>query len=138
MGNLQAWVDFIRRHRGLIGKLSMQAVVNFLRPIHDFLTKRRCFWFFGRRCFRIMDVFNNWLVRFVNGIINTFLRPLMRPLERLFSGLSLPSLPGLSLPNPSMPAINVNYNNHWESFGRTMKQSCFTFPTISTLQCPRP
>merc|ERR1719378_28196 len=55
--NLQPWVDFIRRHRGLIGKLSMQAVVNFLRP-----------------CFRIMDIFNNRLVRLVNGIINSFLR----------------------------------------------------------------
>ena len=110
---LQAAIDFKNQHWDIMKLFAFTAVINFLKPISDFLNKKRCVtWkesytikikIFRRkikkkitikinRCFRIKDIFNNFLVKFVNGIIDSFLKPLMSPLQALFAPFLLPSL----------------------------------------------
>ena len=110
---LQAAIDFKNQHWDIMKLFAFTAVINFLKPISDFLNKKRCVtWkesytikikIFRRkikkkitikinRCFRIKDIFNNFLVKFVNGIIDSFLKPLMSPLKALFAPFLLPSL----------------------------------------------
>ena len=52
---------------GLFDALSLAPLLRLLQPIYDFLHKRFCVDFFWYSvCFTIMDIFDNWLVKFVN------------------------------------------------------------------------
>ena len=133
--------DFMSWNIGIIGALSMDAFISFLQPVYDFLTKRRCFWFFGEHCFRIMDIFDNWLVKFVSGIIDSILKPLLEPIKELFAGLALPSLPSLYIPRPnwSLPSFSIDFNFNLLNFpcltydysAKAVVSHCFDFPSLS-------
>ena len=133
--------DFMSWNIGIIDALSMDAFIDFLQPIYDWLTKRRCFWFFGTHCFSIKDIFDNWLVRFVSGIIDFFLQPLLEPIKELFRGLALPSLPSLNLdlPSWSLPSFSIDFNVKLLDFpcltydynAKAVESQCFDFPSLS-------
>ena len=142
-------LNFISRYSNIINALSLEAVVRFLRPIYEFLTKRRCFsidlWFttLGPWCFSIKDIFNNWLVRFVSGLIDRFLSPLFIPIKKLFERLfkALPSLPSLSLPqlpNWAAPSFSIDFDVDILNFpcldydytAQTVQSKCFDFPSL--------
>jgi hypothetical protein len=133
---------FISRHINIINGLSLGPLIGILKPIYEFLTKRRCFWFFGKHCFSIKDIFNNWLVRFVSGLIESVLNPLFYPLRNLLNRLfdALPSLPSLSLPLPNWAAPNFSIDFDvdilnfpcldYDVTAQTVQSKCFDFPSL--------
>ena len=133
--------NFMSLNLKLINTLSMAPFIDLLEPIYDWLVKRRCFWFFGEHCFSIKDIFDNWLIRFVSGIIDFFLSPLLEPMQLLFQGLSLPSLPSLSLsprPNWAAPSFSINFDVgrlnlpclEYDNTAKTVLSKCFDFPSL--------
>ena len=134
---------FISRHINIINGLSLGPLIGILKPIYEFLTKRRCFsLFFWKACFSIKDIFNNWLVRFVSGLIESFLSPLFNPLKKLLNRLfdALPSLPSLSLPLPNWAAPNFSIDFDvdilnfpcldYDVTAQTVQSKCFDFPSL--------
>jgi hypothetical protein len=63
-------VAFMNKFSSLIQGLSMGPLGIELNKIYLFLTARRCFKFITWDiCFSIKDIFDNWVIRFVEGII---------------------------------------------------------------------
>ena len=133
--------DFMSLNIGIINALSMEAFIDFLQPIYDFLTKERCFVFIVKFCFRIADIFDNWLVRFVSGIIDDVLKPVLEPIKELFRGFALPSLPSLDILQPSwsLPGFSIDFNVNildfpcltYDHTADAVKMHCFDFPSLS-------
>ena len=103
--------NFWSLNLGIINGLTLEPFINLLQPVYDFLTERRCVWFFGEHCFRITDIFDNWLVDLVQGLIDEFLRPLLAPIQDMFrdimGDLMLPGLPSLSISRPNWGYLNI-------------------------------
>ena len=134
--------NFMSWNLNIINILSMEPIINVLRPVYNWLTQRRCFSLVVTRyCFRITDIFDNWLVRFVSGIIDSFLRPLLNPIRQLFQGLALPSLPSLSLPQPNwaVPGFSIDFDVGrlnlqclaYDYSAQAVQPSCFDFPSLN-------
>ena len=155
--NLDAFnglVAFMNKFSSLIDALSMGPLGIKLGEIYQFLTVRRCFCYLPRiwpmsscpsTCIRIVDIFDNWLIKFVNGIIGTILKPLGWAVEALFKKLGLTfELPWL--PTPAMPTVpSFNFRGiHISCFNRHtygLDEKCFNLPGFSLgllrTMCPR-
>ena len=110
--------NFWSGNLGIINGLRLEPFISLLQPVYDFLTERRCVWFFGERCFRITDIFDNWLVELVQGLIDSFLTSLLAPIQDMFrdilGGLMLPGLPSLSISQPDWGYINIQFRPGFE------------------------
>lgn len=141
--------NFMSLNLKIINILSMERFIKFLRPVYDWLIKRRCFsinlgfWgTLGPWCFSIKDIFDNWLVGFVSGIIDFFLKPFLIPIKTLFEGLglALPSLPSLSLPLPrwAVPSFSIDFDAsilnlpclEYDYTAKAVYSKCFDFPSL--------
>ena len=133
--------NFMFRNRRIINTLSMEPVIKVLKPAYDFLRKERCVnVVFTKYCFRIKDIFDNWLADYVSGIIDSELKPLLSPIKELFQKLSLPSLPSLSLslPNWAAPSFSINFDVgrlnlpclDYDYTAQTVQSRCFDFPSL--------
>ena len=153
-------VAFMNKFSSLIDALSMGPLGIELDKIYQFLIKRRCFCYmwnpFGRCptvCFRIVDIFDNWVVSFVNGIIGTILMPLGWAVEALFKKLGLtfelpvldtPAMP--TVPSFDFPGIHISCFNRYSlaPFSNSavfLEERCFNLPGFSLgqlrLGCPQ-
>jgi len=160
--NLDAFnglVAFMKKFSSLIDVLSMGKIGIELGKIYRFLTVRRCFCYLPRIwpmsacpsvCFSIKDIFDNWLMKFVNGIVASFLIPVGWAVEALFKKLGFTfELPGL--PTPAMPTVpSFNFRGiHISCFSRPfsrhtyngLDEKCFNLPGFSLgrlrMMCPR-
>eukprot|EP00964_Phaeocystis_antarctica_P039468 scaffold22580_cov76-Phaeocystis_antarctica.AAC.1 len=166
--NLDAFngiVAFINKFSSIIDALSVGELGEYLSKIYQFLTKRRCFCYlpnpFGRCpsvCFSIKDIFDNWVVKFVSGIIGAILVPLGWAVKDLFAKLGLGltfELPGLdtpampTVPSFDFPGIHISCFNKYSSASfvgqrpppRFLDEKCFNLPGFSLgqlrLWCPQ-
>ena len=140
--------DFMFTNLKLINILSMDPLIKLLKPVYDWLNKKRCFWIVWEKfCFRIKDIFSNWLITFVNGIINSFLKPLLSPIKKLFASLKLPSLPSLKL-GAAFPSFTIDFDAgnfnipclDYDDTAESFEEKCFDFPTLKlpSLNLPFP
>ena len=149
--------NFWSRNLGIINGLTLEPFIDLLQPVNDFLTEWRCVDLgFTRPCFRITDVFDNWLAGLVQGAIDAFLTPLLTPIQDMFrdimGDLMLPGLPSLSIWRPNWGYLNIQYRFGFEflrffdrfrlrcpSFrcltmdanANAVVSDCFDFPSLS-------
>ena len=140
-------VAFMNKFSSLIQGLSMGPLGIELNKIYLFLTARRCFWVLSWEvCFSIKDIFDNWLIRFVEGIIGQILMPLGLVVKALFEKLGLITFELPGLPTPAMPTmLSFDFPKiHISCFNRDtygLDERCFNLPGFSLGQlrmlCPQ-
>ena len=76
------------------------SVSNILRPVYDVLNKRHCVWiFWSKHCFRLKDLFDNWIYNLVSGMFDLLMIPFLLPVEQTVKKL-IPTLPNIGI-NPN-------------------------------------
>ena len=149
--------NFWSLNLGIINGLRLEPFISLLQPVYDWLRERRCVGFFSQHCFRITDIFDNWLVELVQDIIDSFLTPLLAPIQNMFrdilGDLMLPGLPSLGISRPNWSyswSVRYGLGFRFLRFGseflrinprlrcltmdgdaNAVVSSCFNFPSLS-------